>query len=64
MIDQSVWLSSPSAGKFDAKWEGGWKIKTVQGPTTYTIADGTRTKTVHVNQLCLQTQPTTDNSMT
>ena len=63
-INQSVWLSSPTAGKFDAKWEGGWKIKTVQGPTTYTITDGRRTKTVHVNRLRIQNQPTSDSIAT
>ena len=64
---QSVWLSSPTAGKFDAKWEVEWKIKTVRGPTTYTITDGTKSKTVHMNRLCLRTQPaclTTDKSTT
>ena len=35
-----------------ASWtlsEGGWEIQSVQEPSTYTITDGTRTKTVHVN---------------
>ena len=61
-IDQPVWLSSPTAGKPDAKWEGGWKIKAIQGPTTYTITDGRRTKTVHVNRLRIQTQFTSDST--
>ena len=50
-IGNPVWLSSPTAGKLDFKWEGGWKILSVQGPATYTITDGTTTKTVHVNRL-------------
>ena len=29
-INQSVWLSSPTAGKFDTKWKGGWKNKDQQ----------------------------------
>ena len=43
---------------------GGWKIETVQGPTTYTITDGRRTKTVHVNRLRIQNQPTSDSIAT
>ena len=50
-IGNPVWLSSPTAGKLDFKWEGGWKILSVQRPATYTITDGTTTKTVHVNRL-------------
>ena len=45
-IVDPVWLLSPPAGKLDLKWEGGWEIQSVQGPST-------RTKTVHVNRLCL-----------
>ena len=48
-IHQSVWLWPLTAGKFDANWEVEWKIKTVQGPTTYTITNRKPTKTVHVN---------------
>ena len=42
--------------KLDCKWEGGWEIQSIQGPATYTITDGTRTKTVHENRLCPRTQ--------
>ena len=48
---QPVWLSSPTAGKLNARWEGAWEIVTVHGPTTCTITDGTRIKTVHVNRI-------------
>lgn len=50
-IGDPVWLSIPTAGKLDPRWEGGWKIKSVQNPTTYTISDGGRIKTVHINRL-------------
>ena len=53
----AVWLASPTAGKLDPKWEGNWKVQTIKGPTTYTISDGTRTKTVHVNRLRPRMQP-------
>ena len=49
-VDDTVWLDSPTAGKLDPKWEGGWKIKAIQGPTTYVIqmAGGT--------ELCTSTE--------
>jgi len=47
----SVSLTSPTAGKLDPKWEGDWEVQAVNGPATYTITDGKRTKTVHVNRL-------------
>ena len=53
----SVWLTSPTAGKLDHKWEGDCEVLTVNGSTTYTISDGKRTKTVHVNRLRPRIQP-------
>ena len=44
--------------------KGGWKIQSVQGPATYTITDGTITKTVHVNQLRPQMLATPSHSNT
>ena len=38
-VGEQVWLASPTAGKLDSKWEGEWKIQSIQGPTTYTITD-------------------------
>ena len=63
-VGDPVWLSSPTAGKLDLKWEGGWEIQSVQGPSTYTITDGTRTRTVHVNRLRPRTQLTSSHSST
>ena len=37
---------------------GEWKIQSIQGPTTYTIIDGDRTRTVYVNRICPWVQPT------
>ena len=48
-IGDAVWLSIPTAGKLDPRWEGGWTVKSVQSPTTYTISDGSRIRTVHIN---------------
>ena len=50
-IGDAVWLSIPTAGKLDPRLEEGWTVKSVHSPTTYTISDGSRTKTVHINRL-------------
>ena len=50
-IDNCVWLSIPTAGKLESRWEGGWKIKSVKSPVTIEITDGRRTKVVHVNRI-------------
>ena len=39
-IGDAVWLTSPTAGKLDPKWEGDWEVQTVKGPITYTTSDG------------------------
>ena len=46
-----VWLSIPTAGKLDPRWEGEWVIKSVKGPVTIEICDGKHTKVVHSNRL-------------
>ena len=56
-VGEKVWLSVPTVGKLDPRWEGGWVIHSVQGPTTYSITDGKRSKTVHVNRLQRHIQP-------
>ena len=64
IVGDLVWLSIPTAGKLDPKWEGGWVIQSAQSPITYTISDGRRTKTVHINRLRPRVQPINDNSAT
>ena len=50
--DDPVWLSIPTAGKLDPRWEGEWVIKSVKGPVTMEICVGEkRTKVVHTNRL-------------
>ena len=58
-----MWLSMPTAGKLDPKWEGEWVIQSVQSPVTYTISDGRRTKTVHINRLRPRLQAATDTTV-
>ncbi|KAL5503291.1 hypothetical protein EMCRGX_G010217 [Ephydatia muelleri] len=39
-----VWLSVPTAGKLDPRWEGNWTVRSVKSPVTMEISDGDRTK--------------------
>jgi len=56
-VGDPVWLSIPTAGKLDPKWEGGWKIVKVVSPINMQIQDGKRTRVVHVNRLRHRFQP-------
>ena len=60
-VGDSVWLSIPTAGKLDPRWQGGWEVKSIKGPTTYEIGDGTKTRVVHVNRLQRRVQPDVKN---
>ena len=56
-VGDTVWLSIPTAGKLDPRWEGRWVVKSVKSPLNMEITDGTRTKVVHVNRLHQRVQP-------
>ena len=56
-VGDPVWLSIPTAGKLEPRWEGGWVVKSVKSPLNIEIADGTRTRVVHVNRLHKRVQP-------
>lgn len=49
----AVWLHVPTAGKLEAKWEGGWIVRRVLSPANVDIEHTTtaRTRVVHVNRL-------------
>ena len=47
----TVWLSVPTAGKLEHRWENGWVITSVKSPTTMQITNGKTTKVVHTNRL-------------
>ena len=54
-VGDPVWLSIPHVGvskKFDARWEGGWRVSEITGPVNVKIesSDG-RNTVVHVNRL-------------
>ena len=57
-VGDPVWLSVPTAGKLDPRWEGGWKVTTKKSPVTWEISDGRRVRVVHSNRLHFRHQPT------
>ena len=58
-----VWLSVPTAGRLDPRWEGQWMIKSIKSPVNIEITDGQRTKVVHVNRLQYRAQPNPQQSL-
>ena len=50
-VGDPVWLSIPTTSKLDPRWVGEWIIQAVVSPTAYTIHDGYKTKTVHIDRL-------------
>jgi len=56
-VGETEWLDLPTAGKLDPKWEGGWKVEAIKGPTSYEIANGKKKKIVHINRLRKRIQP-------
>ena len=55
-----VWLSVPTHGKLQPKWQGKWKVTEVKNPINVKITDGQTTKVVHVNRLQHRKQPQHD----
>ena len=55
-----VWLSVPTRGKLQPKWQGKWKIIEIKNPINVKITDGQTTKVVHVNRLQHRKQPQHD----
>ena len=56
-IGDTVWLSIPTAGKLDPRWEGGWIVQSIKSPVNVQISNGNRSKIVHTNRLQHRTQP-------
>ncbi|KAL5500253.1 hypothetical protein EMCRGX_G011778 [Ephydatia muelleri] len=56
-IGEAVWLSIPTAGKLQSRWEGMWIVKAIKSEVNLEISDGVRTKVVHVNRIRHQLQP-------
>lgn len=57
VVGDFVWLSCPTAGKLDSRWEGGWEISKVIGNNTFEIRNNKGSKVVHVNRLRHRVQP-------
>ena len=50
-VGDLVWVSIPTAGKLDPRWEGGWVVKSVKSPLSIEITNDKTAKIVHVNWL-------------
>ena len=52
-VGNPVWLSVPTAGKLDPKWEGEWTVKSVKSPVSIEISNDSKnsTRVVHANRL-------------
>ena len=52
-VGDTVWLHMPTAGKLNARWEGGWTVKKVLSPVNVAVehASTARTRVVHLNRL-------------
>jgi len=51
---EPVWLSIPTSGKLDPRWEGEWAVKSVKSPISVEICDSKRTKVVHTTDLDIE----------
>ena len=56
-VDDPVWLSIPTAGKLDPRWEGNWVVTACKSPVNVAISDGPRRRVVQVNRIRHRHQP-------
>ena len=61
-VHDKVWLSVPTAGKLQPRWEGGWKVMSVKSPVTIQFNKGRKSKVVHSNRLRHSFQAAADSS--
>ena len=61
-VNDKVWLSVPTAGKLQPRWEGGWKVTSVKSLVTIEINDGRKNQVVHSNRLRHRFQAAADSS--
>ena len=63
-VGDPVWLSVPTAGKLDPKWEGEWVIQSVKSPISMEIKHSRNTtKVVHTNRLQHRNVPSNATSL-
>ena len=60
-VGDPVWVSIPTAGKFDPRWEGNWTIKAIKSPSTFEISNANKCKVVHINRLRHRTEVSSQN---
>ena len=58
-----VWLSIPTSGKLQPKWEGKWTVVELKTPINLKITNGTKTKVVHTNRVQHRSIPQPDNTL-
>ena len=61
-IHDKVWLSVPTAGRLQPRWEGGWKVTSVKSSVTTEISNGKKSKVVHSNRLQHHVQAAANSS--
>ena len=52
-----VWLSIPTRGKLQPKWQGNWEVLEIKSQTNVKITNGQTTKVVYMNRLKHRKQP-------
>ena len=60
-VGDPVWVSIPTAGKLDPRWEGNWTIKAIKSPSTFEISNANKCKVVHINRLRHRTEVSSQN---
>ena len=53
-VDDPVWLSIPTAGKLNPRWEGNWVVTGCKSPVNVDISGGARRRVVHMNRITVQ----------
>ena len=56
-VNDSVWLSIPTARKLDPRWEGNWVVTACKSPVNVEISNGPRKRVVHINRIRHRIQP-------
>ena len=58
-----MWLSVPTSGKLQPRWEGKWTVVELKTPINLKITNGAKTKVVHTNRVQHRCIPQTVNKV-
>ena len=58
-----VWLSIPTSGKLQPRWQGNWEVVEIKNSVDIKVSDGNKTKVVHANRLQHRNQPSHDSTV-